>query len=234
MSYCVNCGVKLSNNEKKCPLCGTEVYHPDQISSGTAEPPYPPYRPLTIQSVSKSSIVTLLALIFLLPVLLTIICDLSINAGITWSSYVIASVAFVAVCVILPIISKKPDPAFSLAIDACALLFLLLFIEKRAGGSWFTPFALPLTLYIAGGTILLVFLGHHRVVSAMKITAFSFLFCGVGTLLTELLLNYAFAVRSRPVWSYYPLTVFVIIGIGLLLIDCNKPLKERLARKFFL
>ena len=41
MSYCVNCGVELSQNEKKCPLCGTEVYHPNQkvIKADTEEPP---------------------------------------------------------------------------------------------------------------------------------------------------------------------------------------------------
>ena len=57
---------------------------------------------------------------------------------------------------------------------------------------------------------------------------------GIGTLLIELLLNRAFALRDRLIWSYYPLTVLVLIGVVLFYIDCNKPLKERLARKFFI
>ena len=27
--YCIKCGVKLADTEKKCPLCGTVVYHPE-------------------------------------------------------------------------------------------------------------------------------------------------------------------------------------------------------------
>lgn len=27
--YCMNCGVKLGQGEKKCPLCGLPAYHPD-------------------------------------------------------------------------------------------------------------------------------------------------------------------------------------------------------------
>ena len=38
--YCVNCGVKLADTEKRCPLCQTEVYHPD-IPRREAEPLYP-------------------------------------------------------------------------------------------------------------------------------------------------------------------------------------------------
>lgn len=96
MPYCVNCGVELSGSEEKCPLCGTEVYRPKSAAKGGPPDarPYPPYQPLTIQRVSKSSIIILITLLSLLPVLLTLICDLSINRGVTWSAYAAASVAF--------------------------------------------------------------------------------------------------------------------------------------------
>ena len=29
MSYCVQCGVRLAQQEKKCPLCGTPVINPN-------------------------------------------------------------------------------------------------------------------------------------------------------------------------------------------------------------
>lgn len=239
MSYCVNCGVELGKNEKKCPLCGTEVYHPDpkvrKTETETDEaPPYPQYKPLTMQSVSRSSILTLTTLIFLLPVLLTVICDLSINGAITWSAYVVMSIAFIYICVILPMLSKKPDPVFCLAIDACAMIFLLMFIERRSGGHWFASFALPLAVYLSAVLIVLTLFGHRHLLSPMKITALSFIATGGGTLLIELLLNHAFSIRDKLIWSFYPLTVLVIIGIVLIYIDCNKPLKERLAKKFFI
>lgn len=38
--YCVNCGVKLEDTEKRCPLCQTVCYHPD-ILRPAAKPLYP-------------------------------------------------------------------------------------------------------------------------------------------------------------------------------------------------
>ena len=29
--YCITCGVKLSDTEKQCPLCGTIPFHPDIV-----------------------------------------------------------------------------------------------------------------------------------------------------------------------------------------------------------
>ena len=31
MSYCVNCGVKLKQFEKVCPLCNTKVINPNNL-----------------------------------------------------------------------------------------------------------------------------------------------------------------------------------------------------------
>jgi hypothetical protein len=33
MSYCVECGVKLAEYEKECPLCTTPVYNPNEIKN---------------------------------------------------------------------------------------------------------------------------------------------------------------------------------------------------------
>ena len=50
--YCINCGVKLSDTEKKCPLCGTEVYHPT-LKQGDASPLYPKNRNPKLQAKNK-------------------------------------------------------------------------------------------------------------------------------------------------------------------------------------
>ena len=48
--YCVNCGVELADSEKKCPLCGMPVFHPD-IPRTPAEPPFPPTRRIRPEAV---------------------------------------------------------------------------------------------------------------------------------------------------------------------------------------
>lgn len=39
--YCVKCGVELGDSEKKCPLCGTTVFHPE-MEPPKGDGPYPP------------------------------------------------------------------------------------------------------------------------------------------------------------------------------------------------
>ena len=41
MSYCVECGVELARDLKKCPLCDTPVLNPRQPAPEAAENPYP-------------------------------------------------------------------------------------------------------------------------------------------------------------------------------------------------
>ena len=62
--YCVNCGVKLADTEKQCPLCGVEVYHPDILRE--AEVPLYPRRQLPSQQISSSGVKIILTAMVLL------------------------------------------------------------------------------------------------------------------------------------------------------------------------
>ena len=44
MSYCVHCGVKLSDAEKVCPLCGTEVIDVHRPLSCEVNPLFPAFK----------------------------------------------------------------------------------------------------------------------------------------------------------------------------------------------
>ena len=51
--YCVKCGGELADSEKKCPLCGTPVFHPD-IPRNLSEPPFPPDKRIRPEDVNRS------------------------------------------------------------------------------------------------------------------------------------------------------------------------------------
>lgn len=53
--YCVKCGVELADSEKKCPLCGTPVFHPD-IPRNLSEPPFPPDKRIRPEDVNRSGV----------------------------------------------------------------------------------------------------------------------------------------------------------------------------------
>ena len=66
--YCVKCGVELADSEKKCPLCGTPVFHPD-IPRNLSDPPFPPDRRIRPEDVDRSGILFVLTVAALLPAL---------------------------------------------------------------------------------------------------------------------------------------------------------------------
>ena len=72
--YCVNCGVKLADTEKVCPLCGVVAFHPD-ILRPEGERLYPPVPPK--QQLSPWGAMIVVTTLFLLPLLITLVCDLT-------------------------------------------------------------------------------------------------------------------------------------------------------------
>ena len=89
--YCIKCGVKLADSEKACPLCGTVPFHPD-FTAEQGEPLYPPDR-YPKQQVNRKGILGVVTILLLMPVLITLICDLSLHNRVTWSGYVMGAIA---------------------------------------------------------------------------------------------------------------------------------------------
>ena len=84
--YCIKCGVELSDSEEKCPLCGTVVFHP-YIKRPDGEKPYPVDRKPQ-ETASRSGLLFILTMLFLLPLATSLLCDWKINGRILWSGYV--------------------------------------------------------------------------------------------------------------------------------------------------
>ncbi len=68
--YCIKCGVELADSEKRCPLCGTPVFHPD-LPRNLTEPPYPADRRIRREDVNRSGILFVLTVVALLPAILS-------------------------------------------------------------------------------------------------------------------------------------------------------------------
>ena len=87
--YCVNCGVKLADTEKTCPLCDTRVFHPD-LKQGEAEELYPPKE--YPHGKSYFFIPHIIVSTFLLiSIIIALICDIQLNEKVVWSGYVIGA-----------------------------------------------------------------------------------------------------------------------------------------------
>ena len=105
--YCVKCGVKLGDSEKKCPLCGTGAFHPE-IRRDIADNAYPQGR---MPDINKSLVgVVVLTAIFLISVFTVLLCDLKVYGKITWSGYVVGALMLTYIVAVLPGWFRAPNP----------------------------------------------------------------------------------------------------------------------------
>lgn len=226
--YCANCGVKLSDTENRCPLCGTEAYHPE-IERPEVAPLYPrdfvPKREL-----SKATVHIIILTLFLIPILVTLYSDYYITRSVTWSAYVAFSLSIVYVIFILPFWFKKPSPAVFVPIDFLVIELFLHYINYATNGDWFLSFAFPVVTYLGliviATCVLLYYLkkGHLFVIGGF------FIALGLFMDLIELFIMITFKFNFDG-WSLIPMIPLVLIGLGMIAIATSRNVRAILARK---
>ena len=212
--YCIKCGVELADSEEFCPLCGLKVYHPELKRPQNVEYPYPKIE-IVNEKVSRFGLMTVLTTIFLLPIILTFICDLSINGTVTWSGYVIGGMITAYIVFILPIWFKRPNPVIFTPTAFAVIALFVLYIDLINNGGWFLYFALPLIAGIALIVTTVVTLMRYLRRGALYIIGGSFIAFGGFMVLVDHLINVTFNTKRGIFWSWYPMIVFTLLGLCL-------------------
>lgn len=233
MAYCIRCGVELGAGEERCPLCHTPVRHPD-VTVDPTQRPYPAWQGRREEPVSRSGVLLLVSLGFLLPVVICFLCDFLLHGGLSWFPYVGGGLLLLYTVMVLPLWFRRPEPVSLVCTDFAVLILYLLCIDKMTGGDWFLSFAFP----VAGGAgvIAVTVTALLRYVHKGYLYIFGGAIIAVGgyTMLIELFLNLAFHVRERLLWSYFPMAACLLLGIALFIIAMSSRLRESLHKKFFL
>ena len=130
MAYCVRCGVELDKGLKACPLCDTEVLLADELNDEqeiTAFSTRAPRirRPKFTMEFSKP-FVFLISFILLIPLLVTLIVDFSMNNTITWSFYPITSLILVWILITYPSFFRGYSLFQVFTVDILAIAVFLL------------------------------------------------------------------------------------------------------------
>ena len=108
--YCVKCGVELGDSEKKCPLCGTTVFHPE-MEPPKGDGPYPPEEHIH-KEVSRSGALFVVTVLTVLPIVICLLCDWRINGGIVWSGYVTGALLMCYIVIVLPLWFRRGNPVY--------------------------------------------------------------------------------------------------------------------------
>ena len=142
--YCIKCGVELKDSEEKCPLCGTVVFHPD-IKRPDGEKPYPAESRRPAETASRSGMLFITSIMFLVPFVLSLLCDWKVNGELIWSGYAAGGLALMYIIVVLPMWFRHATPVIFVAADFVAIGLYLLYIDFAVNGHWFLSFAFPVT-----------------------------------------------------------------------------------------
>lgn len=230
--YCIQCGVRLADTENKCPLCGTVPYHPS-IRRTEAAPLYPQNRYPTLRINRWGALITATAA-FLLPLFITLLCDLRINGRVTWSGYSIGALALLYVLTVLPFWFRNPNPVIFVPSGFAAALVYLLYINLATGGHWFMSFAFPSVGYLCLLTTAMAALLRYVRGGRLYIFGGAFILLGLFMPLMELLLNITFARPHFAAWSVYPMISLAFLGGTLIFLAICRPARETMEQKFFL
>lgn len=230
--YCITCGVKLSDTEKQCPLCGTIPFHPDIVMPDTL-PLFPEERnPHT--KVSPWGILWVVSGLMVVTILTVLLCDLQLAGSVTWSGYVIGGLGVCYVTFLLPMWFKKPNPAVFVPCAFLSIGLYLLYINLATGGHWFLSFAFPVVgffgLLLTTVTTLLRYIRKGR----LYIYGGGFIALGAFMPLMEFLLNHTFLEGKRLLWAYFPMGALVLFGGFLVFLALCRPAREVMIRKFFI
>lgn len=230
--YCIQCGVKLADTENRCPLCATEVYHP-QLTRPKAVPLYPTDRE-SPQKVHPWGLLLIVSMLFLIAIGVCLVCDIQILGGVTWSGYVIGALLLLYIMLVLPGWFPHPNPVIFVPIGFGAIGLYLLYINLATDGDWFLRFAFPVTAAAGVLVTAVVVLTRYIRKGRLYIYGGASIALGLFMLLLEFLLNTTFSIPGFGIWCFYPMIVLTLLGLTLLLIAICKPLRDSLKQIFFL
>ena len=229
--YCINCGVKLSDTEKACPLCGTVPYHPDLVKAQKIN--LYPQNTYLKNSVSHIGIKVIVSAAFLTALFIAFLCNVEISGAVTWSAYVIGALLTGYVCFVLPFWFKKPSPIIFVPISFFTIGVYVLFINLFTGGRWFLSFAFPVIGMIGLLTVTVIVLTTYIKRGRLYIFGGAIIIFGGFMPLVELFLSITFGIKFIW-WSLIPMSALVIVGGTVLFFAMCPVARERVERKFFL
>jgi len=228
--YCINCGAKLENTEKICPLCGMKVYHPE-ISADTKNALYPEGRMPKIKHRSNTFNGAVI-IMFLIPMVVSFLADFHFDRKLGWFGYVFGALILGYVTFALPLWFEKPNPVIFTPCVFAAIEGYLCYINGITGGDWFLSFAFP----VAGGfgiiSTAFVTLNRYLKKGRLYIWGGAFTLTGGFIMLIEFFMSITFKIKFMG-WSLYPFAVLILLGGLLFYLAINKSARETMERKLF-
>ena len=230
MSYCVNCGVKLKQSEKVCPLCNTKVIKPNNLKDKFT----PAYSQVVEKhkGINKKYLCKLITVVLICAAIITVLCDLIFTGNITWSIYVIASILFLDSKLSFILFKNKFIP---LIIDLFATEILIYVIAYLNNGlHWFYYLVCPFIFIIWFYIVLCAFVLSKKEYNLLRRFSVAFSFISVILLTIEMCVDMFKYEKILINWSIYAVLPITIIGLILFIISYNRKLIDEIKQRIFI
>ena len=230
MSYCVNCGVKLKQSEKVCPLCNTKVINPNNLKDKFT----PAYSQAVEKhkEINKKYLCELITVVLICAAIITVLCDLIFTGNITWSIYVIVSILFLDSKLSFILFKNKFIP---LLIDLFAtetLIYVIAYLNK--GLHWFYYLVCPFIFIIWIYIVLCAFVLNKKKFNLLRRFSVAFSFISVILLTIEMCVDMFKYEKIIINWSIYAILPITIIGLILFIISYNRKLMDEIKQRIFI
>jgi len=232
MSYCVHCGVKLSEGEKRCPLCLTPVFDPAEPRRSNAPRAYPVRTPEQELKKNKHFLLIMAGLMLAAPALLCLIIDLLITGSVTWSGYASSALILLFAAVMVPLAVEKYQVYVTVGTGFLCLNTYLFLVEQLSNsGSWFFPIALPAISLCAVMMTIIILMYRRETLNRLTLIAASFAAIAMECVAIEWLINAANGKSGDFIWSPFVLAPCAFISLALFFINYNRAVREEVRRR---
>ena len=232
MAYCVHCGVKLGDSEKRCPLCGTAVLDPAEPRDGQAPKPYPVRSPEQELKRNKQVLLVLAAIVTLIPAGLCVIIDWLDGGGIFWSFYAASALCLLFIAVDVPLIVTHHRWQYSIGTAFLCLNAFLFIVDLLATSrKWFFPIALPAISLLTAMLLTIILLYRKGRLNKLSLLAAALAAVGAECLFIEWLYILEEGKRLHFIWSPIVMAPCLFIALALFYINSNRALREEVRRR---
>ena len=232
MSYCVHCGVKLDDGEKRCPLCMTPVVDPAEPARRNAPHAYPVRTPEQELKRNKQFLLVLAGLMLAAPALLCLIIDLLITGKITWSGYASSALILLFAAVIVPLLLDRYQAYAAVGTGFLCINGYLFLVEwLSSSGPWFFPIALPAISLCAVMMTVIILMFRRGTLNRLTVIAAAFAAVALECVTVEWLIAASGGRSGEFIWSPFVLAPCMFISLALFFINYNRAIREEVRRR---
>ena len=234
MSYCVNCGVKLEQSLKTCPLCHTPVINPNELKTSDLSNNMGPFATTKgeVEPVKKHDIGLWLTLVFGSTALSCGLLNFLVFNHYYWSIPVIGAciVMWLFFCprMFLPQIPVSINLAVS---GVSVIMYELAITLMTEQDRWFYELTLPITLVLLGLLALFGLLYKYVSSSLVASALYFFIDIAIFSVALECFIDRFIGLNAHIFWSAIVLSVCAVISVALIAILSMKRLRETVRKR---